>query len=58
MNCSNCHNNIDKSVNCINCGAHFCSYNCMKSHLILSHKKNMNIPIDFNNTNYTSENSI
>ena len=57
MNCSNCHNNIDKSVNCINCGAHFCSYNCMKSHLILSNKKNMNIPIDFNNTNYTSENS-
>ena len=57
MNCSNCHNNIDKSVNCINCGAHFCSYICMKSHMFLSHKKNMNIPIYFNNTNYTSKNS-
>mgnify|MGYP002624194063 CR=1 FL=1 len=57
MDCSNCHNNIDKSVNCINCGEHFCSYNCMKSHMILSHKKNMNIPIDFNNSNCTSKNT-
>ena len=57
MKCSICHNNIDKSVNCKNCGAHFCSFNCMKSHVILCHKRNMNIPIDFNNTNYISENS-
>ena len=57
MKCSICHNNIDKSVNCKNCGAHFCSFNCMKSHIILCHKSKMNIPIDFNNTNYISENS-
>ena len=57
MKCSNCHNISEKNVVCIICGDTFCSYICMEPHMILSHKKNMNILIDYNKNNQTSKNS-
>ena len=57
MKCSNCHNISEKNEVCIICGDTFCSYICMEPHMILSHKKNMNIPIEYNNTDQSSKNS-
>ena len=57
MKCSNCHNISKKNVVCIICGDTFCSYICMEPHMILSHKKNMNILIDYNKSNQTYKNS-
>ena len=61
--------NINQKINCIFCNTIFCSYNCMESHLIQSHKKNLliNIPIDnylikknqnFTQINYENKNNI
>ena len=57
MKCSNCHNISEKNEVCIICGDTFCSYICMEPHMLLSHKKNMNIPIEYNYTDQSSKNS-
>ena len=57
MKCSNCHNICEKNVVCIICGDSFCSHICLEHHMILLHKKNMNIQINYNNNNQTSKNS-
>ena len=39
MECSICHNNISKKIKCLLCLELFCSYDCMESHIIISHHK-------------------
>ena len=50
MKCLKCQKTTEKKVNCLFCKNIFCSYNCMESHIISSHKKNLmiNVPIDNN----------
>ena len=48
MKCLKCHNAISQKVNCLFCKGIFCSYNCMESHVILSHKNNLMINIPNN----------
>ena len=60
MKCLKCHNNIYQKINCIFCKNIYCSYECMESHMLLSHQKNLliNFPTDnkfnFNKKNHSS----
>ena len=41
MKCWNCQKNIEHEMTCIFCKTVFCSYKCLRSHIILSHNQNL-----------------
>ena len=41
MKCWNCQKNIEHEMTCIFCKNIFCSYKCLRSHIILSHNQNL-----------------
>ena len=41
MKCWNCKKNIEHEMTCIFCKNIFCSYKCLRSHIILSHNQNL-----------------
>ena len=53
MKCLNCPKNIEHEMPCIFCKNIFCSYKCLRSHIILSHNKHLLI----NTSNLISKNS-
>ena len=53
MKCLNCTKNILHEMPCIFCKNIFCSYKCLRSHIIFSHNKHLLI----NTSNLTSSNS-
>ena len=53
MKCLNCPKNIEHEMPCIFCKNMFCSYKCLRSHIILSHNNHLLI----NTSNLTSKNS-
>ena len=53
MKCLNCPKNIEHEMPCIFCKNIFCSYKCLRSHIIFTHNNNLLI----NTSNLTSKNS-
>ena len=56
MKCLNCSKNIEHEMPCIFCKNIFCSYKCLRSHIISSHNNNLLIKAPLStNKNYQRE---
>ena len=56
MKCLNCQKTIDHEMPCIFCKNFFCSYKCLRSHIIFSHNNNLLINAQLSNKSYLNNN--